>query len=115
MDRRIRFAVCGIVAAATSLALVPTATRPEEVGFSSERLQRVHEAVQRHIDAHDVAGVVTLVARKGRIAFFEANGVMDVDSKRPMPKDAIFRLASMSKPITAVAVMMLIEEGRIRL
>jgi CubicO group peptidase (beta-lactamase class C family) len=98
-----------------TMALVPTATKPEEVGFSSERLQRVHDAVQRHIDAKELSGVVTLVARKGRVAHFEAQGLMDIESKKPMPKDGIFRLASMSKPITGAAVMMLIEEGKVRL
>jgi len=90
-------------------------TRPEDVGLSSERLQRIHEAVQRHIDAHDIAGAVTLVARKGRIAHFETHGVMDLDSKKPMPKDGLFWIASMSKPITGVAIMMLLEEGKVRL
>jgi len=90
-------------------------TRPEDVGLSSERLQRIHETVQRHIDAHDIAGAVTLVARKGRIAHFETHGVMDVDSRRPMPKDGLFWIASMSKPITGVAIMMLLEEGKVRL
>ena len=60
-------------------------------------------------------GAVTLVARRGKIAHFEAQGVMDVDTKKPMAKDNLFRLASMSKPITGVAVMMLVEEGKIRL
>jgi CubicO group peptidase (beta-lactamase class C family) len=85
------------------------------VGFSTERLQRIHEAVGRHIEAQDVSGAVTLVARRGRIVHFEAQGLMDIESKKPMLKDSIFRLASMSKPVTAVAVMMLVEEGKIRL
>jgi CubicO group peptidase (beta-lactamase class C family) len=89
--------------------------KPEEVGLSSERLKRIGEAVQRHIDAGNVSGAVTLVARKGRIAHFEARGMMDLESKKPMPKDGLFRLASMSKPITGVAVMMLVEEGKVRL
>ena len=80
-----------------------------------QRLQRIHEAIQRHIDASDISGAVTLVSRKGRIAHFEAHGLMDIDSKKPMSKDAIFRIASMSKPITGVAIMMLMEEGKIRL
>ena len=63
----------------------------------------------------DVAGAVTLVARKGRIAHFEARGMMDLEAKKPMPKDGLFRLASMSKPITGVAIMMLVEEGKVRL
>jgi CubicO group peptidase (beta-lactamase class C family) len=93
---------------------IPTA-KPEEVGLSSERLKRISEAVQRHIDAGSVAGAVTLVARKGRIAHFESHGMMDLEAKKPMPKDGLFRLASMSKPITGVAIMMLVEEGKVRL
>jgi CubicO group peptidase (beta-lactamase class C family) len=89
--------------------------KPEDVGLSSERLKRIGEAVQRHIDAGNVSGAVTLVARKGRIAHFEARGMMDLESKKPMPKDGLFRLASMSKPITGVAIMMLVEEGKVRL
>ena len=89
--------------------------KPEELGLSSERLQRIHEAIQRHIDAGDVSGAVTLVARKGRIAHMEVHGLMDIDSRKLMPKDAIFRIASMSKPITGVAILMLLEEGKIRL
>src|SRR4051812_48503252 len=76
--------------------------KPEDVGLSSERLQRIHETMQRHIDAKDIAGAVTLVARKGRIAHFEAQGMMDYGSTKPLPRDAIFRIASMSKPVTGV-------------
>ena len=83
--------------------------------MSTERLARVREAVQRHLDAGALPGAVTLVARNGRIVHFEAHGLIDVEAKKPMPKDGVFRLASMSKPITAVAVMMLIEEGKVRL
>jgi CubicO group peptidase (beta-lactamase class C family) len=89
--------------------------KPEEVGLSSERLARIHEAVQRHIDAGSLSGAVTLVARHGKIAHHEAHGQMDIESKRSMPRDGVFRLASMSKPITAVAVMMMVEEGKVRL
>ena len=89
--------------------------KPEDVGLSTDRLKRISEAVQRHIAAGNVAGAVTLVARRGKIAHFEAQGVMDVETKKPMAKDNLFRLASMSKPITGVAVMMLVEEGKIRL
>jgi len=89
--------------------------KPEDAGLSSERLARVHEAVQRHIDAGSLSGAVTLVARHGRIVHHEAHGLMDVESRKPMPKDGVFRLASMSKPVTAVAVMMMLEEGKLRL
>jgi CubicO group peptidase (beta-lactamase class C family) len=94
---------------------VGSAGKPEDVGLSSERLGRIREAVKRHIDAGSLPGAVTIVARRGKIAHFEAHGLIDVEAKRPMPRDAVFRLASMSKPITAVAVMMMIEEGKVRL
>ncbi len=89
--------------------------KPENVGLSAERLGRIHDTIQRHIDARDISGAVTLVARNGRIAYSGAMGVMDLESKKPMPKDAIFRIASMSKPVTGVAILMLVEEGKIRL
>jgi CubicO group peptidase (beta-lactamase class C family) len=89
--------------------------KPEEVGLSSERLKRIGEVVRRAIEAKNVAGVVTLVARRGKIAHFEAQGLADIEANRPMARDSIFRLASMSKPITGIAVMMLVEEGKIRL
>ena len=89
--------------------------KPEDVGMSSERLARIHEAIQQHVDAGEISGAVTLVARRGRVAHFEAHGLMDIESKRPMERDAIFRIASMTKPITGVAVMMMLEEGKLRL
>ena len=94
---------------------VPATSKAEDVGMSTERLARIHDAVLKHIDAKDVSGAVSLVARRGKIVHFEAQGFADIDAKKPMMKDSIFRLASMSKPITAVAVMMMIEEGKIRL
>ena len=109
-------AVMVVVAARLTLAAgsVPIG-KAEDVGMSTERLKRIGEAVERQIAAGNVAGAVTLVARRGKIAHFEAQGVMDVDTKKPMAKDNLFRLASMSKPIAGVAVMMLVEEGKIRL
>ena len=92
-----------------------SAAKPEEMGVSSERLRRIHQAVQRHIDDHDISGAVTLVARKGRVVHYEAHGSMDLDSKKPMGKDSLFWIASMSKPITGVAILMLMEEGKVRL
>jgi CubicO group peptidase (beta-lactamase class C family) len=89
--------------------------KPEDAGMSADRLRRIHEAIQRHVDAGEISGAVTLVARRGRIVHFEAHGLMDIESKRPMQKDAIFRIASMSKPITGAAVMMMLEEGKLRL
>ena len=110
--------VVGLAALALSAPLVAGQVPPggpEDVGLSSERLGRIHEAIERHIDAGNITGAVTLVARKGRVAHFEAHGLMDLDSETPMRKDAAFRIMSMTKPITAVAVLMMLEEGKIRL
>jgi CubicO group peptidase (beta-lactamase class C family) len=93
---------------------LPTA-KPESVGMSSERLKRIHEVMQRHIDAGDITGAVTAVARRGKVVYFEAHGFADPVAKQPMPKDALFRMASSSKPVTGVAILMLMEEGRIHL
>lgn len=90
-------------------------TSPEEVGMSSERLERIRPAMQKYIDDELVPGVITMVARKGKIVHFETQGYMDVDSGKPMQPDAIFRIASMTKPITSVALMMLWEEGAFQL
>src|SRR5262245_33036007 len=95
-------------------AATPTA-RPEEVGLSTERLHRINDLIQRHIDAGTFSGAVTLVARQGRVAHLEAQGLMDIESRKPMQKDAIFRIMSMTKPIVGASIMMMIEEGRVRL
>lgn len=90
---------------------LPTA-RPESVGLSSERLQRIATSVQHSIDDKRIAGAVTLVARRGQVAWLKAQGSMDREAGKPMRPDAMFRICSMTKPITSVAVMMLYEEGR---
>jgi CubicO group peptidase (beta-lactamase class C family) len=105
---------------ATMLPLPSTAGqmstgKPEEAGMSTERLQRIHQAMERHIEAGEISGAVTLVARHGKIVHFQAHGLMDLDTRTSMMPDAIFRIASMTKPITGVAVLMMVEEGRIRL
>ena len=92
--------------------VLPTA-KPEEVGLSSERLDRVSRALRGEIEAGKIPGAVALVARKGRIVYFESLGVRDKATGEAMPKDAIFRLYSMTKPFTSVATMMLVEEGRL--
>src|SRR5258707_8639725 len=90
-------------------------TKPEDVGLSTDRLQRIHQTIQRHMDEHQISGAVTLVAHKGRLSHLEANGLMGVDSKKPMAKDSIFRVWSMSKPVVGVSILMVMEEGKIRL
>jgi CubicO group peptidase (beta-lactamase class C family) len=88
-------------------------TAPEEAGLSSQRLQRVRAVVQGYIDRGEIVGSVALVARQGKVVYFDAQGLMDRESKRAMRTDTIFRLASMTKPVTSIAVMMLQEEGRL--
>ena len=114
MHCRVNFAVFVFVALPSIAASLPEA-KPEGVGLSAERLLRIHETVQRHIDSHQISGAVTLVARKGRIAHLEAHGAMDLDSGKPMAKNSIFRIWSMSKPVAGVAILMLMEEGKLRL
>ena len=91
-----------------------TAT-PEAVGLSSPRLARVTEAVKGEIAKGRYPGAVALVARRGKVAYFEALGQRDPQIGAPMTKDAIFRLYSMTKPFTSVATMMLLEDGRLLL
>ena len=103
-----------LAAASLAAASLPTC-KPEEVGLSTERLQRIHAMVQRHIDAGDVTGAVVLVARKGQIAYLEAQGTMDLETKKPMTRDTMFRMASMTKPVIGTSIMMMLEEGKLTL
>jgi CubicO group peptidase (beta-lactamase class C family) len=121
MPRTVRTALAVLVIAGAVMlaswpltAAAPTA-RPEEVGLSTERLKRIGELVQRHIAAGSFSGAVTLVARNGRIAHHEAYGLMDLEARKPMVKDGIFRIMSMTKPVIGVATLMMMEEGKIRL
>ncbi len=92
---------------------LPKVKRPEDVGLSSERLARMTVLFQTDIDRRAIAGVVLLVAREGKVAYFEALGYQDREKGVRMKPDAIFRIASMTKPIVSVEVMMLAEEGKI--
>lgn len=102
------FFLFSIVAFAQDL---PTA-KPESVGMSSERLERITAVVQHDIEDKRLAGAVTLVVRHGKIAYFKSQGMVDLEAGKAMPTDAMFRICSMTKPITSVAVMMLYEEGK---
>ena len=88
------------------------AAKPESVGLSSDRLERIATAVERNIDDQRIAGAVSLVVRQGKVAWFKAQGMSDRESGKPMTGDAMFRICSMTKPITSVAAMMLYEEGK---
>ena len=101
----------GATAAAADLEPVD----PAEVGLSADRLERLDAGLQAMVDDGELAGVVALLARHGRIAFVDVAGVQDIESGRPMARDSIFRIYSMTKPVTGVAMMMLYEEGKWRL
>lgn len=92
---------------------LPVARSPQAVGMSAERLARLGQIFQAEIDKGTIPGAVLLVARRGQIAYFEALGLRDPRTGDPMRTDAIFRLASMTKPFVSVATMMLAEEGRL--
>ena len=114
----IRNYVCGAIfalalATAAAAAGLPTAA-PESLGFSVQRLARIAPVIKGEIERGQYPGAVILVARKGKVVYFESIGELDPASGKPMTKDAIFRLYSMTKPYTSVAAMMLVEEGRLR-
>jgi CubicO group peptidase (beta-lactamase class C family) len=114
--RRILIVVCfSLLASAAVFAAgdeTVALTRPEDVGVSAERLQRITAAMQRYVDQGNLPGVVTLVARRGKIVHFGAVGSRNVAADAPMTRDTIFRLYSQSKPVTAIATMILYEEGK---
>ena len=102
-----------LAAYATPLEL-PKAS-PEDVGMSSERLERIKPVMQEYVDENKLAGVLTMVARKGKVVHLETFGKMDIAQDKPIMEDTIFRIYSMSKPVTSVAVMALYEESHFRL
>jgi CubicO group peptidase (beta-lactamase class C family) len=108
------------VAVAFALALAVSAqslrpASPESVGMSTERLTRLTDALEAYVADGRLAGSVTLVARRGRIAYFEAFGSRDREANAPMQRDAIFRIASQSKAVVSVAAMTFVEEGKLLL
>ena len=95
----------------TGHAAVPMAS-PESVGFSSAGLKNFEQQMNVLVDEQQLAGITTLVSRRGKVVAFNAHGYQDVEAKTPIAKDTIFRIASMTKPIAGVAMMMLFEEGK---
>ena len=102
------------LAAAGPGAEIPRA-EPEEVGLSSERLERITDALKADVKRGHLAGAIGAVARNGKIAYWESVGMADIEARRPMSDDTIFRIYSMTKPIVGVALMTLYEEGRFAL
>jgi len=103
------------VALLAAVCAIAQEVRPESVGLSSSRLTRIQELMQQHIDANGFSGAVTLVARDNKIAWFQAQGVADLATGRPMQKDTVFRIMSMTKPVVALSLLMMLEEGKVRL
>jgi CubicO group peptidase (beta-lactamase class C family) len=108
--------LASVLATATPAAAQPLATaRPAEIGLSAERLERLSRTMREYAEGGRIAGVVTLIARDGRVAHLEAFGKRDIEQNAPMQVDTIVRIASMSKAVTSVAVLMLMEEGKLLL
>jgi CubicO group peptidase (beta-lactamase class C family) len=101
--------------AASAAAQELPAAKPAELGFSAERLERITQWLREDSAKGTIPGAVLMIVRQGKVAYFESVGLLDPQTKAPMRKDAIFRIYSMSKPITTTAVMMLLEQGRITL
>jgi CubicO group peptidase (beta-lactamase class C family) len=102
----------GLAAGSSAAAQGLPAAAPRDVGLAADRLERLDQAVARLVEEEKIAGAVVLLMRRGRVAHFAAYGQADREAGRPMGRDAIFRICSMSKPVTSVAAMMLFEEGR---
>jgi CubicO group peptidase (beta-lactamase class C family) len=101
-----------ITAQQAAPAIDMSPVKPESAGFSSERLERLHAAIQAEVDKKQVAGAVTLLARHGKIVEYRTYGMRDLAAGTPITKDTIFRDYSMTKPVTGVAMMILYEEGK---
>jgi len=110
-------ALCGLLLTAGLTAQVPSAPRatPDAVGLSAERLQHATAILRQAVADRKVAGAVALVARHGKIAYLEPVGMRDLSTRTPMDERTIFRIYSQTRAVTAVAVMMLVEEGKVRL
>ena len=103
-----------VVISASAFAEQPKpVSRPEELGFAVDRLERVTTAFQGYVDSGQIPGAVVLIARKDKVAYFRGFGYRDREHRLPMTTDSIFRIASMTKPIVSVAAMMLAEEGKL--
>ena len=112
MTRNATIALSLIVLAASPLsAQRMNLAAPEEVGLSSERLQRIGEVFEDYAEEGRIAGAVGMVLRHGKLVYLDAWGMRDLAAGDPMDADDIFRIASMTKPVTSVAVMILYEEG----
>jgi len=106
-------ALVALVVVWPALADTYSISPPEKVGLSSERLQRLTSALENEVEKGRLPGAVLAIARKGQLAYFETLGYRDAAAKTPMPRDAIFSIASMTKPMVSVAIMILHDEGKL--
>jgi CubicO group peptidase (beta-lactamase class C family) len=114
ITRKLSIGPLGVLLAAAALCQsLPVANRPEDVGISSKRLERVHAQMQADVDKGRIPGAVLLIARNGKVAKLDTLGFQERKSQTPMRTNSIFRIASMSKPITSTAIMILAEEGKL--
>jgi CubicO group peptidase (beta-lactamase class C family) len=104
-----------LVASIAGAQTIPQAPNPEEVGLSKERLERISAWLKTDVEKKAIPGAVVMILRKGKIAYYEAFGFQDREKNIPMARNSIFRIYSMTKPFTSLAVMMLAEEGKIQL
>src|ERR1700741_5179098 len=109
------FAAVALLATTTFALAEGPVPEPEQAGFSREGLARVDAFIQNEVDTSKIPGAVMLIRRNGQTAYFKSFGVRDPGTKAPMTPDTIFRIYSMSKPITTVVAMMLVEEGKLQL
>ena len=111
-DRTRTLILLGFLSAVAAFGQDLPSAKPESLGLSQERLERISAKVQHNIDDKRIAGAVTMVVRHGKVAWLKSQGMMDREAAKPMQPDALFRICSMTKPITSVAAMMLYEEGK---
>jgi CubicO group peptidase (beta-lactamase class C family) len=111
--KRLAVILIGVMAMLTpALAQMLPQAAPQEVGMSRERLDRIRPILEKYITENQIAGAIALIARRGKVAYLETFGMMDKEAGKPMARDAIFRLASMTKPIVTVAALILYEQGK---
>ena len=112
-----KLAVAALAAMLTNVcvAAAEAATNPEAVGLSRERLERIDAMIERRIAAGDLTGAVTIVARRGEVAHVTMHGLIDLETRQPMRANTLFRIASMTKPIVGVGILMMVEENKLRL
>jgi CubicO group peptidase (beta-lactamase class C family) len=108
-------AALSLIAAGTSFAQGLSPAKPEQVGMSAQRLARVSEVLKQEVEQGRLPGVVVMVARKGKVVYTDAFGFQDPAAKTPMRADTVFRIYSMTKPLVSVALMQLVEDGRVQL